>query len=170
MPHITVRKLFDTIAAGRATVGKQELETFMEKAGVDNGWLSPVASLGASAAMSKFDPAGHGSVSWDQFSKRAMALVPPNVMAGVDGPRAQQEFDKRWSEIDPQGTGAVTVPQLTNVLEAQLAAKGQSFAGTKADAGAKVLVKALDANGDGKLQKEELHGFMMDVLREAGKV
>jgi hypothetical protein len=167
--HVTVRNLFGRIAGTQQAITKDGLESFLEKAGVPNGWLSPFASMAATSVMDKFDPAGKGQVSYDEFAKRAVELVPPHIMAGVSGAKADAVLSERWSELDPRGSGAVTTVQLRGALEAQLAAKGQMFAGTKAEAAASVLVAALDANGDGMLQKSELEGFVKDVLRESGK-
>ena len=167
---VTLRQLFDRIAgpggSQTGTVTKERLEQFVEDAGVENGWLMPKASLAAGAFMDKFDD-GRGKVSWDRFRTQGMALVPPGLLQQVDAQKVAGEVDARWRELDPKGKGAVDAPTLGNYLEAQLAARGQAFAGTKADAGAKVLLHALDANGDGLLQKDELKGFLLDVVAES---
>jgi hypothetical protein len=162
----TLRRLFDRIAGSGGLLTKDKLHQFVEDAGVSDSFLMPKATLAAGAFMDKFDD-GSGSVSWDRFRKRGVALVPPGLMKEVDAERVAHEIDARWSEIDPKGRGAVDVGSLSNFIEAQLAARGQMFAGTKADAGAKVLLHALDDNGDHLLQKDELKGFLLDVAREA---
>lgn len=166
MPSVTLRALFGRIGQN-GTVTKDKIEKFLENAGVSNSWLMPKASLAATAIMDKFDD-GSGAVGWDGFRKQGMALVPPGLVAQVTDPAAiAGEVDKRWKDIDPAGKGAVTETTLKNFIEAQLVAQGKSFAGTKAEAGAQVLLHALDANGDKLLQKEELKGFLVDVATEA---
>lgn len=163
---VTLQALFTRIGQN-GPVTKDKVEQFLEKAGVSNGWLMPKASLAATAIMDKFDD-GSGAVGWDTFRKRGMALVPPGLVAQVSDPsKVAAEVDKRWGDLDPRGSGAVDERTLKNFIEAQLAAKGSSFAGTKAEAGAQVLLHALDANGDKLLQKEELKGFLIDVATEA---
>ena len=125
------------------------------------------ASLAAGAFMDKFDD-GSGAVSWDRFRTRCVALVPPGLMKEVDAERIATEVESRWNEIDPHGRGAVDVDTLARFIESQLSSRGQMFAGTKAEAGARVLLHALDDNGDRLLQKDELKGFLLDVAREAG--
>ena len=166
MPAVTLKDLFRRIAGPANEVTKAKLETFIENAGVGNSWLAPKASLAAGAIMDKFDD-GSGKVGWDRFRKQGMALVPPGLVSQVDAQKVAAEVDKRWNDIDPQGKGAVDVATVRGFIEAQLAAKGASFAGTKAEAGALVLLHALDANGDKLLQKSELKDFLVDVAVEA---
>lgn len=165
---ITLRGLFDRIAGAAQVLDQSSLQSFVEGAGVSNSFLLPKASIAAKAFMDKFDD-GSGSVSWDRFRKRGMALVPPGLLGQVDAKRLAQEVDARWTQIDPKGQGAVDVKTLSSFIEAQLAARGASFAGTKAEAGAQVLVHALDANHDALLQKDELKGFLLDVAAEAAQ-
>lgn len=154
---VTLQTLFTRIGQN-GPVTKPKIEAFLEKAGVSNSWLMPKASLAATAIMDKFDD-GTGSVAWDSFRKRGMALVPQGLVGQVTDPaKMAAEVDKRWGDIDKKGTGAVDESTLRNFIEAQLVAQGKSFAGTKAEAGAQVLLHALDANGDKLLQKEELKG------------
>ena len=98
-----------------------------------------------------------------------MALVPPGLLGQVDAQKLAAEVDARWPQLDPKGQGAVDVKTLTTFIEAQLAARGASFAGTKAEASAQVLVHALDDNHDSLLQKDELKGFLLDVAAEAAR-
>ena len=163
---VTLRTLFDRIAGGSQVLTHAGLESFVSQAGVTNSFLLPKATLAAKAFMDKFDD-GKGAVSWDRFRTRGMALVPPGLLSQVDPQKVAQEVDTRWAQIDTKGRGAVDVNELSSFIEAQLAAKGASFAGTKAAAGAQVLLHALDDNHDNKLQKEELKGFLLDVAAEA---
>lgn len=163
---VTLRGLFDRIAGTAQVLTQGGLQTFVEGAGVSNSFLLPKASLAARSFMDKFDD-GSGNVSWDRFRKRGMALVPAGLVSQVDAKRIAAEVDARWAQIDPTGSGAVDVKTLSSFLEAQLAARGASFAGTKAEAGAQVLVHALDDNHDSLLQKDELRGFLLDVAAEA---
>jgi hypothetical protein len=163
---VTLQALFSRIGQN-GPVTKPKIEAFLEKAGVSNSWLMPKASLAATAIMDKFDD-GTGSVGWDSFRKRGMALVPAGLVGQVTDPsKMAAEVDKRWGDIDKAGKGAVDESTLKNFIEAQLVAQGKSFAGTKAEAGAQVLLHALDANGDQLLQKEELKGFLVDAATEA---
>lgn len=163
---VTLQALFVRIGQN-GPVTKPKIEAFLEKAGVSNAWLMPKASLAATAIMDKFDD-GSGSVGWDAFRKRGMALVPQGLVGHVTDPsKMAAEVDKRWSDIDKKGTGAVDETTLKNFIEAQLVAQGKAFAGTKAEAGAQVLLHALDANGDKLLQKDELKGFLVDAATEA---
>lgn len=85
----------------------------------------------------------------------------------MDAEHIGAEVDKRWNDIDVRGRGAVDVATVRGFIEALLVAKGASFAGTKADTGARVLLHALDANGDHLLQESELKDFLVDVATEA---
>ena len=165
---VTLQALFTQIGQ-KGPVTKPKIEAFLEKAGVSNSWLMPKASLAANAIMDKFDD-GTGSVGWDSFRKRGMALVPQGLVGQVTDPsKMAAEVDQRWNDIDPKGRGAVDERTLCNFIEAQLVARGESFAGTKAEAGAQVLLHALDANGDKLLQKDELKGFLVDAATEAAR-
>lgn len=165
---VTLRSLFNRIAGSGQSLSHGTLETFVENAGVSNSFLMPKASLAAKAFMDKFDD-GSGCVSWERFRKRGMALVPPALIGQVDAQRISQEVDARWSQLDPKGSGAVDVRTLSNFIEAQLQARGASFAGTKAEASAQVLLHALDDNHDQLLQKNELKDFLLDVAAEAAR-
>ena len=165
---VTLRHLFDRIAGTAQTLTQSGMQTFIEGAGVSNSFFMPKASLAAKAFMDKFDD-GSGCVSWDKFRKRGMALVPPGLLGQVDAKRIAQEVDARWSQLDSRGRGAVDVKTLSTFIEAQLDKRGANFAGTKAEAGAQVLLHALDDNHDSLLQKDELKGFLLDVCTEAGR-
>jgi hypothetical protein len=166
MQAATLKDLFRRIAGSSNEVTAKKLESFIEAAGVGNSFFAPKASLAAAAIMDKLDE-GSGAVTWDTFRKRGMALVPPGLTSQLDIEHVAAVVDRRWGDIDRCGTGAVDVDTVRGFIEAQLVAKGASFAGTKADAGARVLMHALDANEDHLLQKGELKDFLMDVATEA---
>ena len=164
---MTLRRLFDRITGKDPALTHGNLQQFVEDAGVGNSFLMPKAKLAAGAFMDKFDD-GSGNVSWDRFRKQGVALVPPGLMSQVDAKKVAAEVDARWPQIDTKGKGAVDLNTLTCFIEAQLSAKGAAFAGTKAEAGARVLMHALDDNKNGMLEKDELKGFLLDVAKEAG--
>jgi hypothetical protein len=163
---VTVRQLFDRIAGKGGAITKDRVKQFVESAGVKDGFLVPKASLAAGAVMDKFDD-GSGAVSWDRFRQRSVAMVPPALIGSLDQATVAKEVDARWRELDPKGRGAVDERTLANFLTVQLEAKGLAFAGTKAEAGARVLMHALDADGDHLLQKDELEGFLQDAVTQA---
>ena len=163
---VTLRKLFDRIAGKGGALTEDRVKAFVEGAGVKDGFLVPKASLAAGAVMDKLDD-GKGAVTWDRFRARGVALVPPALASSLDAGKVALELDARWTALDPKRRGAVDERTLASFLESQLEAAGQSFAGTKAEAGARILLHALDENGDRLLQKDELAGFLQDAVAEA---
>ncbi len=166
MTAFTVKQLFARIS-GRpdGTLTHSNVKQFAKDAGLESGWIVDEPKLAAGAMMDKFG--GDGAVSWDRFRGQAMSMVPPGLLGKVDRNSLEAVLDAQWSKLDPKGTGA-SVDDISRFLEGELCARGQSFAGTKAVAGAKMLMHALDFDGDKRLQKSELKGFLQDVLQEAG--
>jgi hypothetical protein len=165
---VTLKQLFTRIAGKEDVVTKAKLQTFLEDAGVSNSFPLRKASMAAGAFMDKFDD-GSGAVGWDRFRKQGRALVPPGLPIQVDPGSVAKELEGRWSSLDKAGKGEVDLKTLTGYIEAELVANGKRFAGTKAEAGALVLLHALDENRDQLLQKEELKGFLVDVAQEAAR-
>jgi hypothetical protein len=163
----SVRQLFQRITGADRALTYDNVKAFVEDAGVESGFFIDRAGMAATAVMDKFDD-GSGAVSWDRFRGKAIALVPPGMFDKLDVKELAQQLDAQWSLLDPKGTGSISTGALAAHLERELDRRGKSFSGEKADAGAKILVHALDENGNKKLERAELEGFLKDVLKEAG--
>lgn len=136
-------------------------------AGVEEGFFIDKAGMAADAVMDKFG--GKGSkVPWEHFRTQAVALVPPGFLDTLDGKSLMAQLDKQWSRLDPKGTGSVGLGALASFLEAELDKRGQSWASDKAEAGARILIHALDENQNAHLERHEIAGFLQDVMKEAG--
>jgi hypothetical protein len=155
---VTVHQLFTRIAGTEQTLTRDNVKKFVTEAGVSSSFLFDSASAAADAVMDTLDPKKTGSVTWDQFRSGARVFVPKTLM---------KDLETQWARLDPKGAGEVKATKVTALLTKELTAQKVSFAGMKAEVGAKILMHALDENGDKKLQKTELAGFVADVAREA---
>lgn len=163
----SVRQLFSRITGAERALTHDNVKRFVEDAGVESGFFIDRAGMAASAVMDKFDD-GSGTVSWERFRGKAIALVPPGLFDKLDIGALAKQLDAQWSLLDPKNSGSISTSALAAHLERELDRRGQSFAGEKADAGAKILVHALDENQNKRLERTELEGFLRDVLKEAG--
>jgi hypothetical protein len=160
----TLDGLFRKIAGASGAITRPQVERFLEDAGVGDGWFGGTkVGLAADAFFDKFQTSS-GNLTWDAFMKRGHQLLPANLAAKADKATVEHEIDKLYATLDRDGRG-ITLDALTCHLTALAEAKGQMMAGTKAELGAKILMHALDDNGDRRLQKDELKGFALDVLR-----
>lgn len=184
---MTLRVLFDVIAYGSQVMNPttplplptppltppithQLVVKFVNDAGVKDGWFIKGASDTAKEIMDTFGDAT-GTISWERFQAKGLQLLPGGVVAEMTAERAGAEIEKRWAEIDPKGTGAVSISSLKDFIEKSLDAGGVKFSGVKADISSKVLMHALDvAPRDKLLQKEELKSFLIDAVNEAKAV
>jgi hypothetical protein len=164
---VTVHQLFTRITGTERTLTRDNVKKFVTEAGVSSSFLFDSAGAAADAVMEKLDPKKTGKVSWDQFRGEALSLLPPGLLRTLDAKHVGQEVEVQWARLDPHGLGEVKPSKVTALLTKELAAQKVSFAGMKAEVGAKILMHALDENGDKKLQKSELAGFVTDVLHEA---
>ncbi|MBI1944364.1 MAG: hypothetical protein HYS27_01640 [Deltaproteobacteria bacterium] len=162
---VTLRQLFTRIAGTASAISTSRVESFLTDAGVGSGLFGGTkVSMAASKFMDKFD-ASSGTLSWDAFCKKGMSLLPPGLAAKADAATVTAEVDKLFSQLDPRDRG-VTVDELSKHIEDELTRRGKSFAGTQAEIGAKVLLHALDENGDKRLQRSEVRGFALDVVAQ----
>ncbi|MCC7070738.1 MAG: hypothetical protein IT383_05410 [Deltaproteobacteria bacterium] len=162
---VTLRQLFARIAGTASSISTARVESFLSDAGVGSGFLGGTkVSLAASKFMDKFD-ASSGTLSWDSFCKKGMSLLPPGLAAKADAATVSAEVDKLYTQLDPNDRG-LSVAELSKHIEDELVRRGKSFAGTQAEIGAKVLLHALDDNGDHRLQRAEVRGFALDVVSQ----
>jgi hypothetical protein len=158
----TLDVLFRRIAGSAGAIGRPQVESFLKDAGVGDGLLGGAkVSLAADAFLDKF---GKKQLTWESFVAQGRALLPGELQKSADRATVEREIDKLFSALDKDGRG-ISMDVLTAHLKALAEAKGQSMAGAKADVGAKILMHALDDNGDRRLQKDELKGFALDILR-----
>lgn len=180
---MTLRALFDVIAYGATALNPttplpmpsnllappithEHVVKFVKQAGVSDGLIIKSASLTAKGFMDTFGD-GSGAVSWDRFQAKGLEMLP-GAAKELTPESASAEIEKRWSEIDTQSKGAVSVGELKKFIEKTMSDRGVKFAGMKADVAAKLLMHALDvAPRDTLLQKEELKAFFVDAVNEA---
>ena len=164
----TLDGLFKRIAGGGTTITRPHVERFLEDAGVGDGWFGGTkVGLATDAFFDKFQ-APAGRLSWDAFMAQGRSLLPAGIAAKADPAAVEREIDKLYAALDRSGRG-ISLETLTDHLTALAEAKGQMMAGTKAEVGAKILMHALDENGDRRLQKDELRSFALDVVRRVSK-
>ena len=162
---VTLRQLFTRIAGAAAAITTPKVETFLSDAGVGSGLFGGTkVSMAASKFMDKFD-ASSGTLTWDCFCRKGLSLLPPGLAAKADAATVTAEVDKLFNQLDPSNRG-LTVGELSKHIEDELVRRGKSFAGTQAEIGAKVLLHALDENGDKRLQRAEVRGFALDVVTQ----
>ncbi len=162
---VTLRQLFTRIAGAAAAITKPRVETFLSDACVGSGLFGGTkVTMAASKFMDKFD-AATGTLSWDAFCKKGLSLLPPGIAAQADAKTVTAEVDKLFNQLDPKDQG-LSVAELSKHIEDELVRRGKSFAGTQAEIGAKVLLHALDDNGDHRLQRAEVRGFALDVVAQ----
>lgn len=159
-----VRGLFERIGRdGR--VEKDEIARYLESLGVGQGWLGKVKIKAAIALfMARFDrDPRDGGVSWDEVLAYGKPLIPRDLRSGaggVDLALARREYAQHGGPsgvIDEAGALAYVKSRLPAVVPTNLA-----------EALARLMLDALDEDGDGKLSWPDFEGALKEINAEVG--
>ena len=169
MPGLSIRNIFRRIDTNSDNkLSKDELYQMGKDAGLKKSFLVDERKEVRDAFMDKFDTNKDSKVSWDEFQKNSMSLIPADAYDG-DGKINADEVTKgvngAINEVDVNGDGKMTHKEIYNATKEQLAEAGESFTGTKAEIATKMAKHLLDADGDGAISRDEALTPAQDAVK-----
>lgn len=171
----TLRAIFDRLDRDRSgAIDAEEVAVYLGEIGIGKGWFGgQKVATAVDKFMEKLDGDGDRQVTWDEFVRGGKHLLPPallNERGELDPARVERFFTAMLG----QGREHATEAELAPYLEREINAKAKSslvsmFAGTIAEAAAKVAVDALDADGDRAFTRQDLFAFIDDINTQLGR-
>ncbi|XP_051145277.1 calmodulin-like protein 7 [Andrographis paniculata] len=135
-----VFQMFDQNGDGRITV--KELTDSLASIGI------PISDEELSQMISKIDANGDGCVDVDEFGALYRTLI-------MDERDEEKDMREAFNVFDQNGDGFITVDELRSVL----ASLGLSHGGENDD-DCRLMIKRVDADGDGKVDFNEFKQMM----------
>lgn len=172
MASTTLRQTFDRMDQNKnGSLSRPEVKTAMEKSGIGDGWFGGMKVDGATDALvDGLDKNRDQKVSFREYANGGHQLAPAGMALDPatlkDPAKLKAAVDALYADADDNGDAKLSKAELTAHQSAQAQAAGQSHADTRGEIAATLALQNLDTNRDGKLHKEELHGFLRDVARE----
>lgn len=169
--HTTARQLFSSIDKDRdQRLSRTEVKRSIEDAGVGGGFFGGMKVDGATdAVMDNIDRNGDDRISWSEYVKKGHTLAPagmPLDPAKMQDPaHVSAAVDALYRDADRDRDGALSHRELAAHQTRVAEDAGQSNASTRGDIAATLAMKKLDANHDGRLQRDELKGFLSDIAK-----
>jgi hypothetical protein len=174
--RIPGRKILDIFKGIDKNNDKQlshkELYNMGKEAGLKKGWIVDERAEVADSFLDKFDTNKDNSVSWKEFQKNSMSLIPKDAFNGtgqIDAEKVKGQVSDVVDNVDTDKDGKLSKKEMETFGEASLKEAGESFAGTKAEIGTKVATHLLDADGDNALSKDEILTPVEDAVKEVNK-
>lgn len=163
----TLKSIFGRVDTNKDnSLDRAEVKKFVEDAGVGSGFFAGKKVNGATDAfVDQFDGDKDGKVGWDEFRSKGRSLIPGAAQNATPA-EVKAAAGGLVDRADGNKDGAVTVGELARTIEPELEARNVDMAGTKAEIGAKLGVRMLDHNGDGKISRAEVDSLADDVAKE----
>jgi Ca2+-binding EF-hand superfamily protein len=172
MPGFSIRQIFNRIDGNKDNkISKKELKKMAGDAGLDPGGFLKVDEQSgiADAFLDKFDSDKNKNVSWKEFQKNAIKMVPANAYGPdgkIDEKQVTDAVQKQFSDIDKCGDGKLSSAEIQDFTTKKLEQADVWFPETKAKLGTKVAVHLLDADKDGALNKDEVMTPVKDAVQQ----
>jgi Ca2+-binding EF-hand superfamily protein len=150
----------------------KELYNMGKAAGLEKGFFVDERAEVADSFLDKFDTNKDKSVSWKEFQKNSMSLIPKDAFNGdgeINADKVKEQVSGVIKEVDVNSDGKLSKKEMEEYGEASLKEADVYFPGTKAVIGTKVATHLLDDDGDGKLSKDEILTPVEDAVKEVNK-
>jgi len=161
----TLRVIFESLDVdGNGVVGNKEVDHYLRGVGL-NSWLARRATY--KFFMGEIDvDEGDGSMSWREFVAGAHFFMPPAVVVGRDV--RPDLVDSAFDTIAGAGRDEAGFAELRRYARQAIPWPLRPFSAPLLGVAATAVLKTLDANGDGILEREDLRAVVADIVRERG--
>tara|TARA_B100000683_G_scaffold221319_1_gene218515 strand:+ start:474 stop:1046 length:573 start_codon:yes stop_codon:yes gene_type:complete len=169
MPGFSIKNIFRRIDTNNdKQLSDKEIYNMGKAAGLKKGFIVDERAEVKDAFLDKFDTNKDSKVSWDEFQKNSMKLIPADAYGAdgkIDADKVTKGVNGAINDVDVNGDGKMSHKELYNSTKAKLAEAGESFTGTKAEIATKVAKHLLDANGDGAISRDEALKPAQDAVK-----
>ncbi len=166
VPRPTLRVLFESLDIdSNGVVDNQEVDHYLRGIGL-RGWLVRRATHKFFMGEADKDRRD-GCVSWGEFVAGAHLFMPPAVVVGVDV--RPELVNAAFDKIAGAGCDQAGFADLRRYSREAIPWPLRPFSGPLLDVAAKAVLKALDANRDGILEREDLRTIVDDIVRERAR-
>ena len=169
----TLRALFDRLANGDDKIEPPEIAAHLQSLGIGTGFFGRVElSAAVDQFLESFDADRSQSVDWQEFVRGGRALLP-NALRDAQGRLDRTRVPAFFRTIAAAGGDKATEESIAPVLEEQVREHATSttvtlFASRIARAASKILVDAVDTDGDKAVTEADLFLMLDDINRELG--
>ncbi len=128
-----------------------------------------VVSGAADEIFAKLDPQRTGRISWEQFRDGSARLLPPELL-DPQGRIRRDQVDPFFAAVVDPASNRATVASVYGYLFAQMSRLPDAGFTTryKADVAARVVVDAIDRDGDKAFTKAELDDALNEIDEHLG--
>ena len=127
-----------------------------------------------------FDSNKDGKIKWDEFTSKAATLIPKEAKdrhGNIDTDKMEKTINDTIKDVDSNRDGSLSAKEIYAKVHAENAPTGlnrlnpiaHKTAEVTADTAAKLSTGLLDANGDGKLSKDEIMTTAKSAVEELNK-
>lgn len=175
MTKVTRKTVFDRIDRNQdGELDRGELKQLGKEAEVGTGLLGGLKLKGAvDATMDSFDQDGDGKITLEEFLREAKILLPAGLEIDPDKARAEPDHvrERVASYLDlltgNNPDAGIDRAALERKIKTELDKDGVLLSGLMAEVAAKIGMKTLDGDGDGRIDQEELESFAADVVADS---
>ncbi len=161
----TLRVIFESLDVDRnGVVGNKEVEHYLRGVGLSS-WLARRATY--TFFMGQIDRDADGCMSWVEFVAGAHFFMPPAVVVGRDV--RPELVNTAFDKIAGPGRDEAGFAELRRYAREAIPWPLRPFSLPLHGVAATAVLRTLDANGDGILEREDLRAVVDDIVRERAR-
>ncbi len=162
----TLRSLFEALDVDHdGVVDNREVDDYLRGIGL-GAWA--VRRVTRTFLITEVDNAPRdGVISWPEFVTGAHMFMPPAVVVGTEV--RPELVDAAFDKIAGTGNDRAGFAELRRYAREALPWPLRPFSGPLIGVAARAVLKALDCDGDGIVEREDLRAIVDDIVRERGR-